>query len=296
MSPQGIKLNKSLRRKMELRRTEISRRQIKSSEGEFIWELKNSYELSPKLSEQILITAKESLLREHQLKEGQIEVTVIGIEERSGKVIEKMEKKKVRLTIDNGNEDIEALKEYGRIGLREIKIQRITEEAIEQGGILSQEDISKYLSVSVRTVKRDISRIKHRGIEVVTRGYLHNIGRGQTHKVKIIGLYLDGKTYSEIKLRARHSIGAIKRYIESFTKVLMSQSKGIYERKEISSVTGISEGLVKQYLELIRESKKDKTRKENLKDLINRNSYRSGVKKTAKSYSSPQAAMMRGLL
>jgi len=280
---------------MELRRTEIARRQIKSSEGEFIWELKNSYELSPKLSEQILITAKESLLRQYHLKEGQIEVTVIGIEERSGKVIEKMQKKKVRLTIDNGMEDIEVLKKYGRIGLREIKIQRITEEAIDQGGVLSQEDISKYLSVSLRTVKRDISKIKQRGIEVVTRGYLHNIGRGQTHKVKIIGMYLDGKTYSEIKLTARHSVGAIKRYIESFTKVLMAQSKGIYERREISAVTGISEGLVKQYLELIRQSKKDKIRSENIKDLIKRNSYRAGIKKTAKLYSEPQAAMMRGL-
>ncbi|MCK7522674.1 MAG: hypothetical protein MZV64_35815 [Ignavibacteriales bacterium] len=79
--------------------------------------MKNSYELSPKLSEQILLTAKESLLREYHLREGQIEVTVIGIEERSGKLIEKMQKKKVRLTIDNGTEDIEAIKEYGRIGL-----------------------------------------------------------------------------------------------------------------------------------------------------------------------------------
>ncbi len=130
---------------------------------------------------------------------------------------------------------------------------------------------------------------------MVTRGYLHNIGRGQTDKVKIIGMYLDGKTYSEIKLSARHSSGAIKRYIESFTKVLMAQSKGIYERKEISAVTGISEGLVKQYLELIKERKKDKTRKENLKNLINRNSYREGIKKTAKSYSA-LAAMMVGRL
>ena len=281
---------------MELRRTEINRREIKSSEGEFIWELKNSYELSPKLSEQILLTAKERLLREYPLKEGQIEVTVIGIEERSGKLIEKMQKKKVRLTIDNGTEDIEAIKEYGRIGLREIKIQRITEETLDQGGVLSQEDISKYLSVSLRTVKRDISRIKHRGKEVVTRGDLHNIGRGQTHKVKIIGMYLDGKTYSEIKLTSRHSSGAIKRYIESFTKVVMAQSKGIYERKEISAVTGISEGLVKQYLELIKESKKDKIKSENLKDLINRNSYRTGIKKTAKLYLEPLGAMMRGLL
>ena len=193
-----------------------------------------------------------------------------------------MEKKKVRLTIDNGIEDIEILKAYGRIILRQIKIERITDEAIEHGGVLSQEDLSKYLNCTVRTIQRDIKAIKKKGIEVVTRGYLHSIGRGQTHKVKIIGMYLDGKTYSEIKLTARHSSGAIKRYLESFTKVLMAQSKGIYERKEISAVTGISEGLVKQYLDLIRESKKDKTRKENLKDLISRNSYRSGDKKNSK--------------
>ena len=281
---------------MKLRRRLLDRRQIKSSEGELLWELENSYTLSPKLSSSIVMTAKECLLQEYNLREGQIEVTVIGIEERSGKVIEKMEKKKVRLTIDNGIEDIEILKAYGRIILRQIKIERITDEAIEQGGVLSQEDLSKYLNCTVRTIQRDIKAIKKKGIEVVTRGYLHNIGRGQTHKVKIIGMYLDGKTYSEIKLTARHSSGAIKRYLESFTKVLMAQSKGIYERKEISTVTGISEGLVKQYLDLIRESKKDKTRKENLKDLIRRNSYRSGIKKTAKYYSEPLAAMMGGLL
>lgn len=281
---------------MKLIRRFLDRRQIKSSEGEFIWELENSYSLSPKLSSSIMMTAKECLLQEYNLREGQIEVTVIEIEERSGKVIEKMEKKKVRLTIDNGIEDIEILKEYGRIILRQIKIERITDEAIEQGGVLSQEDLSKYLGCTVRTIQRDIKAIKEKGIEVVTRGYLHNIGRGQTHKVKIIGMYLDGKTYSEIKLTARHSSGAIKRYLESFTKVLMAQSKGIYQRKDISAVTGISEGLVKQYLDLIRESKKDKTRKENLKDLISRNSYRSGIKKTAKQYSEPLGAMMGGLL
>ena len=279
---------------MKLSRRILNRRQIKSSEGEFIWELENSYELSPRLSSLILMTAKECLVKEYLLKEGQIEVTVIEIEQRAGKVIEKMEKKKVRLTIDNGIEDIEVLKEFGRIALRLIKIQRITEEAIAQGGVLSQEDLGKYLSCTVRTIQRDIKQIKNKGIEVVTRGYLHNIGRGQTHKVKIIGMYLDGKTYSEIKLKTRHSAGAIKRYLESFTKVLMSQSRGIYKAKDISVVTGISEMLVNQYTELIKESKKDKTRKENLSLLIGRNRYREGAKKTVKSYSEPLAAMMGG--
>ncbi len=280
---------------MKISRTILNRRQIKSSEGEFIWELENSYELSPKLSELILNTAKECLLREHQLKEGQIEVTVIEIEERSGKVIEKLQKKKVRLTIDNGIEDIEVLKEYGRINLRQIKIERITEEAIEQGGVLSQEDLGKYLGCTVRTIQRDIKQIKKKAIEVVTRGYLHNIGRGQTHKVKIIGMYLDGQTYSEIRQKTRHSVGAIKRYLGSFVKVLMSQARGIYRTKDISGVTGLSEILVKQYSELIKESKKDRTRRENLKQLIERSGYREGIKKTEKSYSEPLAAMMGGL-
>jgi biotin operon repressor len=280
---------------MKLRRAELKRRGIKSSEGEFIWELENSYELSPKLSSLILWSAKECLLREYNLKEGQIEITAIEIEERSGKTIEKMEKKKIRLTIDNGIEDIEIQKEYGRVELRRKKIIRIAEEAVEQEAILSQEDLSKILQVSIRTIKRDISAIKKEGIEVVTRGYLHNIGRGQTHKVKIIGMLLDGMTHSEIKLKARHTTGAIKRYLDSFTKVVMSQSRGIYRIKDISVVTGISETLVKQYIELIKESKKDKTRKENLKLLIERSSYGEGIKKTVKSYSKPQAAMMGGL-
>lgn len=273
----------------------VRRGQIKTSEGEFLYELENSYELSPKLSEQILLTAKECLFREEQLREGQIEVTVVSVEERSGKIIEKMEKKRVRLTVDNGLEDTEILKEYGRIALRQVRIERITEEAIDQLGILSQEDVAKYLSCTVRTVQRDISQIKLRGSEVITRGVLHSIGRGQTHKVRIIGLYLDGLTYSEIKLRTRHSTGAIKRYLETFTKVLMAQKQGIYRTKDIMSVTGLSEGLTRQYQELIHESKKDRTRRENIRMLIEQMSYKEGIKKTVKRYSTPVAAMTGGL-
>ena len=159
------------------------RQQSKTSEGEFIFELLNSYELSPKLSEQILLSAKEHLLREHLLKEGQIEVTVIEIEERAGKTIEKLNRKRVLLTIESGKEDIESKKEFGRIVLRQIRIQRITQEAIEQNGILSQEDLAQYLSCDVRTIRRDIEEIKKRGTEVITRGVLHNIGRAHVNEI-----------------------------------------------------------------------------------------------------------------
>jgi hypothetical protein len=244
------------------------RNQQKTSDGEFMFELLNEYELSPKESESILESAKRCLIKDKILKEGQIEVSVISLEERSGKLMEKMEKCRVILSLDNGLEDAEIRREFGRIKLRQVRIERITEEAIEQKGVLSQEDLGRILGCTVRTIQRDIAEIKAKGIEVMTRGVLHNIGRGQTHKVKIIGLYLEGKTFSEIRLKTHHSTGAIKRYLQDFQKVLMSLQNGLKEANEISQVTGMSITLVKQYMFVIKESSKDRQRKAMMQDMI----------------------------
>ena len=265
---------------MRERKNQLSRLELKSFEGEFLYELINSYELSPKLSEQILISAKTSLLRSKELREGQIVAVVVGIDEKSGKPVERMRKKKVVLTLNEGLEDMSNLKQFGRTGLRQIKIQRITEEAIEQEGILSQEDLSCYLNCSQRTIKRDICAIRNRGITVITRGVLHNVGRGQTHKADIIKLYLEDYTYSEIKRKTSHSVGAIKRYLESFSKVLMAKHFGINNLSELSSVTGLSKYLLKQYVQIISDSPTDPVMSSNLSILLEQSQYRMGLKKT----------------
>ncbi|MDQ3022583.1 MAG: DUF1670 domain-containing protein, partial [Bacteroidota bacterium] len=167
-----------------------------------------------------------------------------------------------------------------------------THEAIEQDGVLSQEDLAQYLSCDVRTIRRDIEEIKKRGIEVITRGVLHNIGRGQTHKKKIIGLYLEGYFFSDIKLRTRHSVGSIKRYIQEFTKVFMSIVRGIKEDNEISMVTGISKNLVKQYKELLEESKGNKVRQEKLR--VIKAIRQRGIKKTKIAITGTIAALTIG--
>jgi stalled ribosome alternative rescue factor ArfA len=95
-------------------------------------------------------------------------------------------------------------------------------------------------------------------------------------------MYLDGHTYSEIKILARHSLGAIKRYLESFTKVVMCYKRGIYQNRDISAVTGLSQSLINQYVSLIKQSKKDKIRRDNLQQLTERAGYREGIKKNSK--------------
>ena len=137
--------------------------------------MQHSYELSPRLSEQILQTAKLSLFQGEHYQPGQIEIVAAGLEEKSGKELERVAKRRITLTVDNGTEDLQALQVFGRPGLRRIIIQRITDEATEQGGILSHEDLSHCLHCSVRTIKRDIQAIRHLGIEVITRGVLRLI-------------------------------------------------------------------------------------------------------------------------
>ena len=279
-----------------IKNLELERRLSKGNDGAFLYELENSYELSPKLSEQILLSAKEHLFQKGQLSEGQIEVTVIEFGERSGKCIESMKKSRIRLTIDAGLEDIQTLQEFGRRILRQNRIQRLCEEALEQGGILSQEDLARYLGCSVRSIKRDIKEIKNRGSQVITRGVLHNIGRCQTHKVRVINLYLDGQSYSDIKRKTRHSSGSIKRYLESFVQVLLAQRRGIYRQRAISQVSGLSEYLVGQYQQLIREAKKDKLKRQTLEEIIGQNFSRKGVKKMPGSFGNQAAAITGGLI
>lgn len=275
---------------------ELERRLSKGNDGAFLYELQNSYELSPKLSTQILLSAKEHLFQSGQLSEGQIEVTVTEFGERSGKCIESMKKCRIRLTIDAGLEDIQTLKEFGRRILGQNRIQRLCEEALEQGGILSQEDLARYLGCSVRSIKRDIKEIKNRGVQVITRGVLHNIGRCQTHKVQVINLYLDGHSYSDIKRKTRHSSGSIKRYLQSFVQVLLAQRRGLYRRRAISQVSGLSEYLVGQYQQLIREANKDKLKRQTLEEIIGQNFSHRGVKKMPEIFGNQAAAIAGGLI
>lgn len=261
----------------------FDRKILKSAEGELSYELQNSYELSPKLSEQIIITAKSCLIKAETLQHGQIEVRVVARDEKSGKPVENMSKKRVVLTLDNGAEDLEILLNSGRAKLRQIKIQRLTEETLDQQGVLSQEDLSMILSVDTRTIKRDIANIRNLGINVVTRGVLHNIGRGQTHKEKIINLYLEGDTFSEIKRKTRHSTGAIKRYLDSFGKVLMSIEYGLTDPDELRSITGFSNYLLNQYLRIIKDASQNKNKTYSLNMLKQRLSYQYGSKKTIMS-------------
>lgn len=79
---------------------------IKTAEGELLNALNKSYKFSPKVCESILFTSKKLLHKDELHKERQIEITVIGIEEGSGKLLKDNHKKRIILTIDKSSDDI----------------------------------------------------------------------------------------------------------------------------------------------------------------------------------------------
>ncbi len=162
----------------------------------------------------------------------------------------------VELTLDIGIEDLDVLRVQGSKALRQLKILRITEEAYHQGGLLTQEDIGRLLQVSSRTVREDIRELQKDGNLLRTRGNEQDIGRGISHKSRIIELYLNGYTYDEIIRKSRHSAHSIKRYVSSFGRLLLIRSHGIESISEISRLLHQSERLTKEYLGLYEKHKK----------------------------------------
>jgi DNA-binding CsgD family transcriptional regulator len=126
------------------------------------------------------------------------------------------------------------------------------DEALAQGAVATQEDLASALQVTIRTIKRDCADLKAEGIYLPTRGNLHGIGRGQTHKAQIVGRWLRGETYDQIALHTHHSLSSIRRYVQTFVRVVHLYHQG-FSQEQIALLLQISLPLVKEYLAVNRQ-------------------------------------------
>ena len=224
--------------------------QAKTRDSQLFEVFVNHFEFSPKTAEAAIHTVKEiyelhrfdpDLLR----KTGQVSRQVVSIKAKHGPRLRELPKVTVKLTADTGAEDQEVFRKHGAHGLREVQICRMAEEALDQGGVLTQEDLADILQVDVRTVRRTIRQLQERSVRVQTRGLYHDIGPSISHKAWIVGLHLEYKTYSEIARTTRHSTASIKRYIMDFARVVLCIQRGL-SLTETAHIAGISERLARR--------------------------------------------------
>jgi len=237
------------------RRSLYDRSLEKTPEQVFINSLKREFELSPAESTGILELAKSCLFGEVPRTLGKLRFLCASRSARHGKPLGDQDMIRVELTLDGGIEDLDVLRRQGPGGLRQLRILRLTEEAFHQNGLLTQEDLGRLLQVSSRTIRSDIQQLQRDGNTVHTRGYDHDIGRGVSHKSRIVDLFLSGYTYDEIMRRTRHSAFAIKRYVCGFGRLLLLLSREVTELSELSRLLQQSDRLTSEYLTLFEKYK-----------------------------------------
>lgn len=226
----------------------------KSIKQSIVSSIARDFNLTPILAEAYFNQISDYFLRhaEVNLSSGQMHYLAVEENEPAGKPIALCKKVSVRVTLHKPEEDLSTYKKAGLRGLRHHKIIRITNEAINQGGVLSYEDIAFILTCSVVTIKRDMSQMRKKGIILPSRGWRHEMGRGQTHKTQILELYLSGYQFSDIERRTHHSETAIKRYIQDFARVVLLHKKG-FTIDQIRISSGFSHRLTGEYLKLFKQ-------------------------------------------
>jgi hypothetical protein len=225
----------------------VERLEAKSPEEAIIEQISRDFNLAPFMAR----TQFEQMRRyfEHyfglERDVGQMTFLAISGDIPPGRPITESKRVPINLTVDSPD-DLVALR-YSVAALRRSKIQRLTQEAQEQGALLTQEDLARLLCASRSTIKRDIAHLREEGIDVPTRGQVKDIGKGVSHKGRIVGDWLAGYTFSEIEQRRRHSLHSIERYCSDFQRVVRLHVHGL-SVAEMRISTGMSERLIKEYL------------------------------------------------
>ncbi len=189
--------------------------------------------------------------QDNPLRSGQMFYECAEASEGAGKPLRECRLARVVLTVHDP-EDIEIAGRLGADGLRRHCILRLTEEAREQGGLLTQEDLARLLFCDVRTVRRDIRDFRKRDIIVATRGQQKDIGPGVTHRGVAVRHWIDGMEPVEVARRINHSLTAVERYLQTFARVAFLEEKG-FDSFAMALTMGISVAGVKTYQAVFNE-------------------------------------------
>ncbi len=186
--------------------------------------------------------------KDRPMQVGQMRYAYVAATEGAGKPLAACGLQTVVLTVQ-AKEDIQIGARQGQAGLRRHRVLRLSEEAREQGGLLTQEDLALVLMSDVRTVRRDIGALRRDGIVVATRGQQKDIGPGVTHRGVAIRHWLEGQEPVAVARQIRHSLQATERYIQHFCRVVFLCRKG-FVALQIALTVGTSLGSVHTYLDI----------------------------------------------
>lgn len=237
----------------DMKNEAVTRLSTKTLEETFKEKVREGLGCSAFEAEAVLDTVKEVFfpITSDAVKAGQIVLLAISAKEPVAKPLKECQFLQVVLTLHAGAEDDELRHKEGVEALRRKQMTRMAHEALSQGALLTAEDLAYHVfNCGMRTITRDLKALKESGTVVPLRSQQKDIGRALTHRVEAVELFLERKTYSQIKSSIHHSYASIRNYLTTFSSVVTMTRQGLNVR-EIAFVAQISPALVRDYQELL---------------------------------------------
>jgi len=244
----------------------------KSLDQQFVNEIIHGLNCSPFEAEAVL----ESVYRvfgdyfdtSDNLKPGQIKLPVVSIEASSAQRLSDAKQLTVTLTLTDDKEDLPIRKQSGVVGLRRHRIQRICQQTLDQGGLLTVEDLAyRIFNCGARTICRDLQHFRDNDTFIALRSTVKDIGRTLSHRVLIIKQWAKGKEYSEISRDTSHSLKAVQNYVDKFKRTVALCDAG-YNVTKISFLLRLSAALVEEYIDLYQQLEFVAHRQQELKSFL----------------------------
>jgi hypothetical protein len=184
------------------------------------------------------------------IKPGQILYQVISCETSPKAHLDESSQVTVTLTLDAGEKDLLIRRQQGVVGLRRHRLERVCNEAFQQGGLLTVEDVAiRLFNCGERTLSRDIAALNSQGIVLPLRSVIKDMGRTLSHRSLIVREWLSGREYSSIGVVTCHSIQSVKNYVSKFKRVVALARDG-HEFRTIAFLVRLSYPLVQDYYNL----------------------------------------------
>jgi len=238
-------------------REQLHRLTVKTLDQVFIMRVKEGLGCSQFEAEALTDLVKEVyfpwLSQPEAIQAGQLAMTAVSADEPGHKPLSQCKMVPVVLTLYAGEEDHQYRLSQGRNGvaaLRQRQIERMAHEALDQGALLTAEDLAFCIfNCGLRTISRDLKALAARDVVVPLRSQQKDAGRALSHRVQAVELYLRRYTFTQIRRRIYHSLPAIANYVVTFA-VVVAHTRDGHSVDEIAFLMQISPALVRQYQQL----------------------------------------------
>jgi hypothetical protein len=198
---------------------------------------------------------------------GQIQTVVLESAVPPGIPLSRASQKWVTVTLVSKQEDLPTQKEHGIPALRRKRLLRVCEEAFQQGGLFTLEDLSLLFNCGLRTLVADLAALRKQNLIPSLRSTVQDIGRAITHRRLIVSLWLEGQEYSDIAARTHHSIASVANYIDKF-KRCVALLQHDFDVPTIAFLARLSSPLVEELHHLYTTARPAAHRKQELEDFL----------------------------